>query len=209
MNTHIEYLYRDAGSTASTSEQLINLTEKDVIMEKKGNRKITVRDQMTEFLLYSSPDGDVKVEVFLADETIWLPQKRIAELFGVGIPAISKHLANIFESGELVEDAVISILETTAADGKIYKTKYYNLDAIISVGYRVNSSRATQFRIWATRLLKEYIIKGFTLDDDRLKNGRLFGKDYFECGCCNAFNGDENICKCSTWQGVEIRRCHR
>ncbi len=102
-------------------------------MKKKGNRKITVRDQMTEFLLYSSPDGDVKVEVFLADETIWLPQKRISELFGVGIPAISKHLANIFESGELVEDAVISILETTAADGKIYKTKYYNLDAILTM----------------------------------------------------------------------------
>ncbi|PKK88405.1 MAG: cell filamentation protein Fic [Candidatus Wallbacteria bacterium HGW-Wallbacteria-1] len=134
---------------------------------------------MTDFLLYTAPDGAVKVECILHDETIWLPQKRIAELFDVGIPAISKHLANIFESGELVENSVISILETTAADGKNYKTKFYNLDAIISVGYRVNSSRATQFRIWATQLLKEYITKGFAMDDERLKNGRYFGKDYF------------------------------
>ena len=147
-------------------------------MSKKEN-KLSIRDEMTEFLLYTAPDGQVKVEVFLHDETIWLPQKRIAELFGVGVPAVSKHLANIFESGELEENSVISILETTAGDGKNYKTKFYNLDAIISVGYRVNSSKATQFRIWATTLLKEYIIKGFALDDERLKNGRYFGKDYF------------------------------
>ncbi|WP_245577927.1 virulence RhuM family protein [Maridesulfovibrio bastinii] len=100
-------------------------------------------------------------------------------MFDVNVPAISKHFKNIFDSGELDEDSVVSILETTAADGKNYKTKYYNLDAIISVGYRVNSSKATQFRIWATALLKEYIIKGFAMDDERLKNGRHFGKDYF------------------------------
>jgi hypothetical protein len=110
-----------------------------------------------------------------------LTQERIAELFGVQRPAITKHLKNIFESGELVEGAASSILEHTAADGKNYKTKFYNLDAIISVGYRVNSTRATHFRIWATERLKEYIIKGFTMDDERLKNpNNIFGKDYFE-----------------------------
>ncbi len=140
---------------------------------------LTLRDQTTEFLLYTAPNGAIKVEVLLADETIWLTQKRMAELFGVGVPAISKHLKNIFESNELDPDSVISILETTAEDGKKYQTQYYNLDAVISVGYRVNSAQATQFRIWATQLIKEYIIKGFAMDDERLKNGRYFGKDYF------------------------------
>jgi len=142
--------------------------------------ELSLKDQTTEFLLYTAPNGGVKVEVVLNNETLWLTQKRMAELFGVGVPAISKHLKNIFESGELFEDSVISILETTAEDGKNYQTKYYNLDAVISVGYRVNSSQATQFRIWATALIKEYIIKGFAMDDERLKNGRLFGKDYFK-----------------------------
>ena len=137
--------------------------------------------QESNFLLYTTPSGDVRLDVMLFEESIWLTQKAMAELFSVGIPAISKHLANIFESGELIEDSVISILETTASDGKNYKTKYYNLDAIISVGYRVNSAKATQFRIWATKTLKEFIIKGFTLDDERLKQGKtLFGKDYFK-----------------------------
>jgi len=105
----------------------------------------------------------------------------MAELFQVGVPAISKHLSNIFESGELVEDSVISKMETTAIDGKTYLTNFYSLDAIISVGYRVNSTRATQFRIWATKTLREYIIKGFVLDDNRLKQGKTtFGKDYFK-----------------------------
>jgi hypothetical protein len=131
--------------------------------------------------LYRSQDGAVQVQCLLRDETMWLPQKAIAELFGVQVPAISKHLKNVFETGELVERAVVSILETTAADGKSYRTKYFNLDAIIAVGYRVNSYQATQFRIWATRILREYLIKGFVLDDERLKQGeRLFGKDYFE-----------------------------
>lgn len=143
------------------------------------NKNLSLQDQTTEFLLYTTPTGEVKVEVLLSGETLWLTQKRMAELFGVGVPAISKHLKNIFESNELDPDSVISILETTAEDGKKYQTQYYNLDAVISVGYRVNSAQATQFRIWATQLIKEYIIKGFAMDDERLKNGRYFGKDYF------------------------------
>ena len=146
---------------------------------------LTTRDQTTEFLLYTAPNGSIKVEVLLSNETIWLTQKRMAELFSVGVPAISKHLKNIFESGELVEEVVISILETTTEHGAVagltqtQRVKYYNLDAVISVGYRVNSAQATQFRIWATQLIKEYILKGFAMDDERLKNGRYFGKDYF------------------------------
>jgi len=153
--------------------------------DKNKKNKLSVRDELTDFLLYTAPDGMVKVECFLHEETIWLPQKRIAELFGVGVPAISKHLNNIFSSGELQEKVVVSILETTTQHGaisgktQIQTTKFYSLDAIISVGYRVNSSRATQFRIWATTMLKEYIIRGFAMDDERLKNGRYFGKDYF------------------------------
>ena len=147
----------------------------------KKKRRIGPNNSFTEFLLYTTPNGKVKVEIFLRDENIWLTQKRIAELFDVGVPAINKHLSNIFESGELDENSVISILETTAEDGKKYLTKFYNLDAIIAVGYRVNSYHATQFRIWATERLKEYIIKGYTMDDERLKNpNNIFGKDYFE-----------------------------
>ena len=131
-------------------------------------------------IFYSTLAGDVKIEVVFNDETFWLTQKRMAELFGVKVPAISKHLSNIFETGELQEGTVVSILETTAADGKKYKTSYYNLDAIIAIGYRVNSYQATQFRIWATRTLREFIIKGFVLDDERLKQGKYFGKDYFD-----------------------------
>ena len=135
----------------------------------------------SDFILYTSSSGDIKADVFLKDETVWLTQKSMAALFGVKVPGINKHLKNIFNSGELDEDSVISILEITAMDGKRYKTKFYNLDAIVSVGYRVNSYQATQFRIWATKILKEYIIKGFVLDDDRLKQGnRIFGKDYFD-----------------------------
>ena len=143
-------------------------------------KTLSLKDELTDFLLYTTPNSDVKVETYLHNETLWLPQKKIAELFGVQRPAITKHLKNIFECGELEEDSVSSILEHTAEDGKNYQTKYYNLDAILSVGYRVNSSQATQFRIWATKILKEYIIKGFAMDDDRLKNGQYFGKDYFK-----------------------------
>jgi hypothetical protein len=148
-------------------------------MSQKQTKNMTTKNEITDFLLYTTPNGKVKVEVLLNNETLWLTQKRISELFCVGVPAVSKHLKNIFESKELDPAAVISILETTAEDGKNYQTKYFNLDAVISIGYRVNSSQATQFRIWATQLLKEYIIKGFAMDDDRLKNGRYFGKDYF------------------------------
>ena len=134
-----------------------------------------------QFLLYTAPDGAVKVDVFLKDETVWLTQKALAELFGVKRPAITKHLLNIFSTGELAEDSVCSILEHTAGDGKTYSAKYFNLDAIIAVGYRVNSYQATQFRIWATKTLREFIIKGFVLDDERLKRGKqIFGKDYFD-----------------------------
>ena len=133
-----------------------------------------------EIILYSTPEGEKKVGVLYHEENFWLTQKALAALFNVKVPAVSKHLKNIFDSGELDEDSVVSILETTAADGKNYKTKYYNLDAIIAVGYRVNSYQATQFRIWATKTLKEFIIKGFVLDDERLKQGKRFGKDYFD-----------------------------
>ena len=143
------------------------------------------KDELTEFLLYTTPDGKVKVEIFFQDENIWLTQQKIAELFGVQRPAITKHLKNIFNSNELHEKEVSSILEHTTQHGAIkgktqaIKVKCYNLDAIISVGYRVNSMQATQFRIWATERLREFMIKGFILDDERLKNGQYFGKDYF------------------------------
>ncbi len=131
-------------------------------------------------LLYKSSKGNVKIEVIFNDETFWLTQKRMSELFGVEVPAISKHLKNVFETKELDAEAVISKMETTAADGKKYLTTFYNIDAVIAVGYRVNSKEATQFRIWATKTLKEYVVKGFVLDDERLKQGKLFGKDYFD-----------------------------
>lgn len=134
----------------------------------------------SEMIIYRTPEGKVSVDVVYIAETFWLTQKSMAQLFGVEVPAISKHLKNIFESGELDEKSVISKMETTAKDGKNYLTSYYNLDAIIAVGYRVNSYNATQFRIWATQTLKEYIIKGFVLDDERLKQGKKFGKDYFD-----------------------------
>ena len=134
----------------------------------------------TNFLLYVTPEGDVKVDVFLHQENIWLTQDKMADLFGVQRPAITKHLINIFESGELQESSASSILEHIALDGKKYKTKFYNLDVIIAVGYRVNSKQATHFRIWATKVLREYMLKGFAMDDDRLKYGQPFGKDYFK-----------------------------
>lgn len=133
-----------------------------------------------QFLLYNMPDADGKVQVVIKDETLWCTQKAMAQLFGVGVPAISKHLKNIFEEGELMADSVISKMETTAADGKNYTTTYYSLDAIIAVGYRVSSLKATRFRQWATKILNEYIKKGFAMDDERLKQGyAVFGKDYF------------------------------
>lgn len=132
------------------------------------------------FLIYKAPDKDVNVNAVIKDDTIWLTQKSMAELFGCSSDNISLHLKNIFEAGELEKDSVTEKISATAADGKNYPTNFYNLDAIISVGYRVNSIQATHFRIWATKVLKEYIQKGFILDDERLKQGKdAFGKDYF------------------------------
>ncbi len=136
------------------------------------------------FILYSAPSGNVKIEAYMQDETIWLTQQRMAEVFGVGKSTISEHLGNIYESGELEKEATVRKFRTVQIEGGREVTRnleYYNLDAIISVGYRVNSTKATQFRIWATNVLKEFIVKGFAMDDDRLKQGTTaFGKDYFK-----------------------------
>ena len=139
-----------------------------------------MENQLNKFILYSAPSGEVRVDVLLENETVWLTQKAMATLFDCSSDNISLHLKNILNSNELNSDSVTEEFSATASDGKKYKTKFYNLDAIISVGYRVNSSKATQFRIWATQTLREYIVKGFVLDDNRLKQGQaLFGKDYF------------------------------
>lgn len=133
-----------------------------------------------QFLIYQSLEENISVNAIVKDESIWLTQKMMAELFGCTTDNISLHLKNIFTDGELDKDSVTEKISVTAADGKNYRTQFYNLDAIISVGYRVNSRRATQFRIWATSVLKEYMIKGFAMDDERLKQGKTaFGKDYF------------------------------
>ena len=136
-----------------------------------------------QFLIYQSSEEDVSVNAVIRDETIWLTQKSMAELFDVDVPAISKHLTNIYADGELMKDSTISKMEIVQQEGTRHvkrEQNFYNLDAIISVGYRVNSPRATQFRIWATSVLKEYMIKGFAMDDDRLKQGKtVFGRDYF------------------------------
>lgn len=133
------------------------------------------------FLLYTSPNGEVRLDVYIQDETLWLTQKKMGELFGVDVRTISEHLRNIFNSAELSEDSVIRKIRITATDGKAYETQSYNLDAILSVGYRINSRQATQFRIWATQILREYVVKGFAMNDERLKNPvNVFGQDYFE-----------------------------
>jgi len=139
-----------------------------------------IRNSTAEFLIFTSQSGENSIEVQVFEESVWLTQTMIAQLFDVQRPAITKHLKNIFESYELDENSVSSILEHTANDGKTYNTKYYNLDAIISVGYRVNSKKATQFRQWATRVLKEFAIKGFVLDKKRLENGSFLGQNYFD-----------------------------
>jgi hypothetical protein len=153
---------------------------------------LTIKDELTDFLLYTTPNSDIKIETYLHNETVWLPQKRIAELFAVQRPAITKHLKNIFESGELEEDSVSSILEHTAQDGKNYNTKFYNLDVILSVGYRVNSFQATQFRIWATKILKEFIIKGFVIDD--------YSKNFIKISKINFYS----IILFLAWKGSKI-----
>lgn len=152
-----------------------------------AKKKITSTEGFNEILLYTTPNGKVKVEIYLQNETIWLTQQKIADLFGVDRTVVTKHIGNIFKSGELNDQLVCANFAHTTQHGAIKGktqetiTKFYNLDAIISVGYRVNSTQATAFRIWATERLKEYIIKGFTMDDERLKNpNNIFGKDYFE-----------------------------
>lgn len=137
-------------------------------------------EQKAEIILYQSDGANVPVQVRYMDETLWMPQKEIAELFGTTKQTISYHMANIFKEGELAKEAVVKEILTTASDGKNYRVGFYNLDAIIAVGYRVSSKRATKFRQWATATLKEYITKGFVLNDDMLKNGQPFGKDYFD-----------------------------
>lgn len=139
-----------------------------------------IRNSTAEFLIFTGQAGEQSIEARYEDETVWLSQKLMAELFAVDVRTISEHLKNIFASGELVEDSVVRKFRITAADGKTYATRHYNLDAIISVGYRVNSVRATQFRQWATGVLREFAIKGYVLDRKRLENGSFLGEDYFE-----------------------------
>jgi hypothetical protein len=150
--------------------------------EKQGRPNMTSPEKPNEgeLLLYQTQEGAVRIEVLYESETFWLNQKRIAELFGVDVRTISEHLRNIFAAKELDEPSVLRKIRTTAADGKGYLVNFYNLDAIISVGYRVNSTQATRFRIWATQTLREFVIKGFVLDDERLKLNKRFGKDYFD-----------------------------
>src|SRR3989338_703047 len=150
---------------------------------KPTRKEVTPREEATNFLLYTTPEGDIKVDVFLHNENIWLTQKRMAELFNVEVNTINYHLKEIFDSHELDEMATIRKFRIVQKEGSRDVEReqiFYNLDAIIAVGYRVNSKQATHFRIWATTVLKEFIIKGFVLDDNRLKNGQYFGKDYFD-----------------------------
>ena len=143
-------------------------------------KNIEIRNSTAEFLIFMFEGKEDGIQVMYKDETIWATQKAMAQLFDVGVPAISKHLKNIFESGELDGKSVISKMETTASDGKNYDTAFYNLDAIISVGYRVNSVRATQFRQWCTFVLRQFAIRGYVLDHKRMENGAFLGVDYFE-----------------------------
>ena len=149
-----------------------------------GKKQLQVVNGFTDFILYTTPNRKIKIEVFLKDENIWLTQAKIAELFGIERSVVTKHLSNIYKEGELQKVSTCAKIAQVQIEGEREVTRnieYYNLDAIISVGYRINSSKATMFRIWATERLKEYIIKGFTMDDERLKNPiNIFGKDYFD-----------------------------
>lgn len=144
------------------------------------NGKKLIRNSTAEFLIFTGQAGEQSIEARYEDETLWLSQKLMAELFGVDVRTVSEHLKNIFASQELAMEAVIRKFRITASDGKNYQTQFYNLDAIISVGYRVNSLRATQFRQWATGVLREFAIKGYVLDRQRMENGSFLGEDYFE-----------------------------
>ncbi|MGO3689521.1 MAG: virulence RhuM family protein [Psychroflexus halocasei] len=150
---------------------------------KEKDKNIKPSDELSDFILYTAPSGDVRIEIYVQNETVWLTQQKIADLFGVDRTVITKHLKNIFQEGELKKEATSAKFAQVQKEGEREVKRnivFYNLDAIISVGYRVNSAKATQFRIWATKTLKEYIIKGFAIDDERLKQGKTtFGKDYF------------------------------
>lgn len=146
----------------------------------QGKDTKLIRNSTAEFLIFTSQAGEQSIEARYEEETVWLTQKLMAELFSVDVRTVSEHLKNIFASAELNEESVIRKFRITASDGKAYATQHYNLDAIISVGYRVNSVRATQFRQWATQVLREFAIKGFVLDKQRLENGAFLGEDYFE-----------------------------
>ena len=143
-------------------------------------KKREIRNSTAEFLTFVAEGKENGIQVLYKDETIWATQKAMATLFDVGVPAINKHLKNILDSGELMADSVISKMETTASDGKIYQTSFYNLDAIISVGYRVNSIRATQFRQWCTYVIRQFSLRGYIIDKKRMENGAFIGEDYFE-----------------------------
>ncbi len=143
-------------------------------------KRLQIRNSTVEFLVFTKQAGESSIEVRVADETVWLTQKLIGVLFGKGRSTITEHLKNIFDTGELDESSVCREFRHTAEDGKEYSVKYYNLDAIISVGYRVNSLRATQFRQWATGILRDFAIRGYVLDKERLKNGQFFSKEYFD-----------------------------
>lgn len=148
--------------------------------DKKSKKVLQIRNSTAEFLIFTSQANENTIQVRVEDETVWLTQKLIAELFGVEVNTINYHLKEIFKSEELSEEAVIRKNRITASDGKSYNTNFYNLDAIISVGYRVNSLRATQFRQWATGVLRNYAIRGYVLDKERLKNGTFLNEEYFD-----------------------------
>ena len=144
------------------------------------DKKLQIRNSTAEFLVFTSQAGEKGIEVRVEDETVWLTQKLIAVLFGVTVPTVNEHLKNLFSDGEIEEDSVVRKFRTTAADAKQYLTAFYNLDAIIAVGFRVNSARAIQFRQWATGVLRDFAIRGYVLDKERLKNGAFLSKEYYE-----------------------------
>ena len=141
-------------------------------------KKLQIRNSTAEFLVFTRQAGEKGIEVRVEDETVWLTQKLIAVLFGVTVPTVNEHLKNLFSDGEIQEDSVVRKFRTTAADAKQYLTAFYNLDAIIAVGFRVNSARAIQFRQWATGVLRDFAIRGYVLDKERLKNGAFLSKEY-------------------------------
>ena len=143
-------------------------------------KKLQIRNSTAEFLVFTSQAGEKGIEVRVEDETVWLTQKLIAVLFGVTVPTVNEHLKNLFSDGEIQEAAVIRKFRTTAADGKQYLTAFYKLEAIIAVGFRVNSARALQFRQWATGILRDFAIRGYVLDKERLKNGAFLSPEYYE-----------------------------